>query len=697
VHDDDTTSPVDVDAPRAPDDAAHLAPNLAEASRFLALIDEDAESFSLRSFPDGRRGQGHNYDGTPYGLKGQTTRDNAQGRGLFFVVNAGGHTDDSIDRVRAVFADFDGTPMPERFDLEPHAIVNTSAGRYHVYWLVDGLPLEQFSPTQRAIAGRYGSDPSVSNLSRVMRLPGFIHRKPADPKKGHDGKPFRSHIIHESGALPYSAAKVLAAFPPVGPRELNGRTAPPFATIQDADPTRRIAGFTPDTVRDLRSALNAIRPDDRSVWVRIGCALHEIGGVGRGLWLDWSQASDKWKPSDASEWDTFDHDRTGYRAVFTEAQRLGWVNPRAGAVEATQSTNDTSSQGGKSRSSSSRFTPTITRASDLLTVQFADMSWAIKDLVPQGVMVCVGPPKIGKSFFILQGLIAVAEGSAIWPGRAAEVQGDVLYLALEDNDRRMSSRLKKLQGARGAVVAGEGKDDWLTVTPTLDRLHYSTRWARMHEGGLEAIEEWLIAHPGARLVAIDTLACFRKPSTKGGNAYEADYEIGHALKQLADKYGVSILLVHHTKKGEAPDIMDSVNGTTGINGSVDGTLILRRERGQMDAALFVTGRDIEREEDYALRFNSDTCLWSAVGTVADVQQSDSRRAILEFLEANGPSVPRDIATGLGKNQNTTRRMLQKMLAAGVVTEANGAYSLTPVNSVVSVNSDAHAVHAVHTH
>jgi RecA-family ATPase len=81
------------------------------------------------------------------------------------------------------------------------------------------------------------------------------------------------------------------------------------------------------TIRDLRSALASIRSDDRETWIRMGHALHGLGDVGRGLWLEWSQTSEKWQPADAKKWDEFEHTHIGYAAVFAEAKRHGWINP----------------------------------------------------------------------------------------------------------------------------------------------------------------------------------------------------------------------------------------------------------------------------------------------------------------------------------------------------------------------------------
>ncbi len=84
-----------------------------------------------------------------------------------------------------------------------------------------------------------------------------------------------------------------------------------------------------ETYRDLRSALASMRSDDRDSWVAMGHHLKSLGEVGRGLWFEWSQGSDKFEPVDAARvWDSFTPSNAGPRAVFAAAQAGGWVNPR---------------------------------------------------------------------------------------------------------------------------------------------------------------------------------------------------------------------------------------------------------------------------------------------------------------------------------------------------------------------------------
>ncbi len=89
--------------------------------------------------------------------------------------------------------------------------------------------------------------------------------------------------------------------------------------------------------------------------------------------------------------------------------------------------------------------------------------------------------------------------------------------------------------------------------------------------------------------------------------------------------------MHHLRKTGAADVLDEITGSTGMTGAVDGTLILKRERGQMDATLFVTGRDVEREQELALRFEAETAQWRLLGSAEEVGRTRARKEILDLL------------------------------------------------------------------
>jgi len=133
---------------------------------------------------------------------------NARGAGVFVMVNEGdgkGRAARNVQRIRAYFADFDGTHPPNvaTVPLAPHAIIESSPGRWHWYWFIDGARLESFKAVQVAIAERFGSDSKVNDLPRVMRLPGFMHRK---------AEPFRTRIIELRDSPRYPHADFVQAF-----------------------------------------------------------------------------------------------------------------------------------------------------------------------------------------------------------------------------------------------------------------------------------------------------------------------------------------------------------------------------------------------------------------------------------------------------------------------------------------------------
>ena len=134
---------------------------------------------------------------------------NARGAGVFFMVNEGdgrGRKAANVRRVRALFVDLDGSPLEpvEAAPLRPHAIVESSSGRWHAYWRVKDCPLDRFKPLQQALATRFNGDPKVCDLPRVMRVPGFDHRK---------GEAFRSRVVALADGLPpYAVAEIVEAF-----------------------------------------------------------------------------------------------------------------------------------------------------------------------------------------------------------------------------------------------------------------------------------------------------------------------------------------------------------------------------------------------------------------------------------------------------------------------------------------------------
>ncbi len=343
--------------------------------------------------------------------------------------------------------------------------------------------------------------------------------------------------------------------------------------------------------------------------------------------------------------DLYTQDRQGFRAAFQHAldhaealapNRPHPVAPPAGAK------------------------PRVFSLQELLSWELPPTRWAIPEILPEGLTLLAGKPKLGKSWLALSAALSIASGGVAL-GTQPVTQGDVLYLALEDNARRLQARTRQLLSSMRSVPGG---------------IHFALDWPRLGEGGLASLEDYLKEHPGVRLVVIDTWARVAPPSgERRRSQYEGDYEALIPLKHLADTYHVSILAVHHLRKTSSSDVLDEITGSIGMTGAVDGTLILKRERGQAEASLFVTGRDIEREQQLALSFDATTALWTVIGNTEEVGRTRARQEIIELLREQGTDGmnPREIAEALEKNYHTTRSILRKMEETGEVTRLHGRY------------------------
>lgn len=206
-----------------------------------------------------------------------------------------------------------------------------------------------------------------------------------------------------------------------------------------------------------------------------------------------------------------------------------------------------------------------------------------------GTYLFVGAPKVGKSFFMGQLAYHVAMGIPLWeyPVR----KGTVLYLALEDDYARLQRRLSGMFGVEST-----------------DNLLFATQ-AKTLNGGLELqLELFLKEHTDARLIIIDTL---QKVREVGGDrySYSSDYEIVTKLKAFSDRYGVCVLVVHHTRKLESEDSFDMISGTTGLLGAADGAFIMhKKKRTENIAVMDIVGRD-QPDQELTIEFDRERCIW----------------------------------------------------------------------------------------
>ena len=213
----------------------------------------------------------------------------------------------------------------------------------------------------------------------------------------------------------------------------------------------------------------------------------------------------------------------------------------------------------------------------------------IEGLLYAGAYILAGAPKIGKSFLVAQIAYHVSTGKKLWEYEVH--QGTVLYLALEDDFQRIQSRMFKMYGV----------DD----TPNL---HFATAAGKIGNGLDEQLANFVREHPDTKLIIIDTMQKIRET---GGEAYSyaSDYEIIGKLKEFADRYGICVLTVHHTRKQPAGDAFEMISGTTGLLGCADGSLLMqKKKRTALEATIDVVGRD-QQDQILYLRKDSETQIW----------------------------------------------------------------------------------------
>lgn len=239
---------------------------------------------------------------------------NGRGHGVFMVVNPGGTRDRDIQEITAVFVDSDGQMTLEQIlALKPHLVVKTSSGRYHAYWRVSDLEVKDFKRFQQALAEKFGTDPSVCNPARLMRMPGTVRRK---------DWPRLVVVEHiQADAKPESA------------RKLAKRLGLDLGAQPAAHAKEERSGDT--SLSELQSALQVIPAEDRGTWLKVALAIHDAMPDEQGyrVWTEWSRRSSKFDAEDQRRtWDQIVKGQGVTAAsLFWLARQHGW---KPGATEA---------------------------------------------------------------------------------------------------------------------------------------------------------------------------------------------------------------------------------------------------------------------------------------------------------------------------------------------------------------------------
>lgn len=318
-------------------------------------------------------------------------------------------------------------------------------------------------------------------------------------------------------------------------------------------------------------------------------------------------------------------------------------------------------------------------ARELEARTYEPLQYIVQELIPTGLTVLAGAPKARKSWLALDIALSVARGTACLDERKnACPQGAVLYLALEDSERRLKDRIGKIL---------EQMSDWPS------NLFFETQWPRMDADGLGRLRQWIDTTPQARLIVIDVFQKFR---SAGGaqSSYAKEYADLTELLNLAREKHVGIVLIHHLRKSKG-DPFERMTGSTGFLGVPDTLIVLDTGRGT--SRLLAQGRDIH-ETAMEIVFDEVAMRWRLAQPRVDSKKHPERDRIVAVLEAAaGPLSPLEIAAATGQGRDAIRQLLKSMDDSGEIENVGrGLYVSRKMTAAGSSPGD-HSDHNGHDH
>ena len=252
-------------------------------------------------------------------------------------------------------------------------------------------------------------------------------------------------------------------------------------------------------------------------------------------------------------------------------------------------------------------------ADTLLSTPLPVTKFIVEGLLPEGLHILAGSPKVGKSWLALWICFQVSKGEPVWG--LTTTAGTVLYLCLEDSYTRIQNRLFQLT------------DD------APNTLHFANLSGSIGDGLENQISSFLSEHTDTNLIVIDTLQKIRD-IIPDSNSYASDYRDLSSLKNLAESHHIAILLIHHLRKMKDDDPMNMISGTTGLSGAADSNFVLtRKDRNSPQAELHCTGRDIESRV-LGLCFRKETRTWELSKPIESEKEATDPELIFlsEFLK-----------------------------------------------------------------
>ena len=298
---------------------------------------------------------------------------------------------------------------------------------------------------------------------------------------------------------------------------------------------------------------------------------------------------------------------------------------------------------------------TITSA-EILAKDYPPISWIVPDYLPPGLTFLYGKPKVGKSWMALQLALAVLTGGKVF-GKDILARR-VLYLALEDSERRLRDRMKK--------------QNW-PADPSIDYLLYDefrNEIGALNSGGGKRLLAFIEAQ-NFGLVIVDTFS----RSIQGDQLDSTQMvEAVGPLQQYALSRDIGLIFIDHMPKNTVIiDPIANLYGSVAKAGIMDTAWGIYKEQGKRGAKLTITGRDVD-EHTLQLIFERDGFYWHCEGDAYEILMTDQRKEILDYLKDQDQLVRLSkIAKDLGKDRGNTYKRLADLCNNGLVKRRGDLY------------------------
>ena len=283
---------------------------------------------------------------------------------------------------------------------------------------------------------------------------------------------------------------------------------------------------------------------------------------------------------------------------------------------------------------------------EILKTDFPPVNWVVRDILPEGFGLLAGRPKAMKSWTALDLVYKVQNGLLFLDKET--ITGDCLYLALEDNERRLKDRITKL---------GFNKKQF--QHPTI-----LTEAPYLNQGLEESIQLWTEQVANPKLVVIDTLAKVKKTYGRNNNtAYDKDSEMLRDIQKIAMKLNITIMAISHLGKNNFDYDWDRIQGSTGMQGISDYFWML--DRGDNGDTAFIKGRGRDMEDfEFGLTWDSNQWRYAFEGTLLNVLMSNSKKEIIEAMQQMGVDEvqPNQVSSHLGYTKTKDKQRVQKTMS-----------------------------------